>query len=392
MRSLDMATSLRSDDTFQKARAWVSAQLSPQEQFTLERLIAAPQSAYPLAEAIRKAKPLEWGNASNATVSKNVSKIRARFGAYALSSHGIRDTTQFTITEGREYTLVRQVKNLPAATHFWLGHLENDRRTSIVVGNASRSFGPKWRQLQQYPRRVVNGVPEPEPIDVDRRELPPPPQGKLEALLSGDPYRTVRLGDVRALLSVYSYFKSWSDRDLGYREPELINCETADQLSEDHLVVIGSSVLHFEFEEWRWDSRFNLYLLGGMNLFENHCDGLRSGFGCRNGQTESYVLVSRSSTGTSGRTITLINGPHSLATAAVCQLLTNDHKIEMDLINKLNLRIGEGASSYFPADFQLVFEATLSDDESRVESLSAERLQTLEKRPCPPGCAIRVIE
>jgi hypothetical protein len=389
VRSSGMTTAIQSDPMFQTVSAWVNQRLSPQGEFALKSLISSPTDNYALADAMRKANPTDWGNASNTSASKNISILRSLFAEHALSSDGIRASAKFSVTEGRKLALIKQANTLPPSTQFWLGHLDNGRRTSIVVGRAAPADGPRWRQHAAFATPVVDGVARPELADVDNRQLPPPPSSLQEELLSGDPYRTVRLGDVRALLSVYSYFRQWSTLGIGYEEPEVISSETAGELTKDNLVIIGSSARNGELSERDWDSRFNLSLMGGWSLVENLGEGMIGGHGVRNTQTDCVVLVSRSATGPSGRTLTLVNGAHALAVNAVCRLLTSETRIEPELLEPLGLRSSESGSA-FPSDFQIAFEVHLSADESRAESIKVLRLQTLEKRRPVPANAIRV--
>lgn len=404
------------DAALKKALDWVSERITPQELRILNEIVKGPTASETL---LRIAVEASWPNASKGSLIKAVSHVRDSLREFGLSSDGIKLQHTFAIPDGTPYRIREEINRIPAAGQFWFSHLVTGQPTRIVVGETPREWLPlKWRtrlvELKQIlPKRLpgecvlVKGEPFLDPaefpppaedasdetaadeggVELVQPVPPPVPTEPMAALMSGDPYRVVRLGYVAALLEVYSFFRDWRRDHVGYDDPEVIGCENANQAGPENYVVLGSSEHHGVFGEWNWDRRFNLVLNTGNILLETYASGRQRGTGTALYPRDSFVLVSRSVGDSGRRCITLINGFNPLAVTEVCRLLTNAARVKTELIDRFG-DIGERCA--FPSDFQIAFLVRLSLDETTVDSISVERFRTLEKQTEEPKNPLRV--
>ena len=345
---------------------------------------------------------------------------RQKLNDFFRSSRGISRPYRILLTNGargRAPRLEVESNTHTGALAFWLGHLQNGRRTSIVMGepyrNRNLGSGVFETSLSHRPKAVsIKPIPKPPtlPHPVPGMPLPPgetisttdlsavevienvekphtvPPSSPIDALLSGDPFRVVRLGDVRAALSIYSYFQDWHVKKLGYQEPDVISLEDRSSSEQDNLVVLGTTTADRALLATEWDARFNLCLADGNMLFERHTMGKRSGKGFGEYPRSCYVLVSR--TGVRGPCTTLITGGHPTAVHEVCRLLTDEERVAEEIVRPLGLSEEWCASE----EFQVVFGVHLTNDEKSVDSITAERFQTLEPRDIGTATELKVID
>jgi len=316
----------KTDPAFVKALAWASRRVQPQEKFVLEQIILRPRESDDLLKNVIRENPA-WVKVSKASLSKSVSKARKALHDFYLSSEGIASPKRYAISEGTPWQIEVEQNVITPSSQFWLGHLQNGRRTCIVMGEpySNRNIGsgvfetsltrrPKAAVMKPLPKQPTSSHPFPgmqlppgeslereeskDTIDDNEIPRPTPPPSPVEALLSGDPFRVVRLGDVRAALSIYSYFKDWHDDNLGYSEPDVISIQDKGRSEQDNLVVLGTTTNDRALIATKWDSRFCLHLGDGNMLFEQYASGKWSAKGCGEYPRSCYVLVSR--TGSTG--------------------------------------------------------------------------------------------
>jgi hypothetical protein len=392
-----MESAKKTDQAFLAAVAWVAERLSRQEMFAFEQIIARPWERHLLAEHMSRS----WPEISKSSLGKAVSKARLTLKQYFLSSEGISLENRYSLAEGRLWKIEKKQNLIPSTTQFWLGHLQNGRRTRIVLGEPASSqrrtlgSGPFETTLSSRPKatraRPVARDSSPllsadeEVIEDEEPTIAPPPSTPIGALMSGDPFRRVRLGDVRAAFAIHSYFKDRHDEGIGYPEPELISLSDTDQDETDNLVILGATATDRAFIATTWNPHFNVVLVDGNMLFETYASGKRSAKGWAKYPTSCFVLVSRT-VGQSGNCITLITGGHPSAVQEICRLLINKVRVEEELVAPLALNPEKWHSA---AHFQIVFEVHLTSDERSVESIKADRFVTLEKRNIEPESVLK---
>jgi hypothetical protein len=192
------------------------------------------------------------------------------------------------------------------------------------------------------------------------------------------------------MLDLYSYFKRWEAKDLGYLPPELVGSVSVEVPTNDNLVLLGTSRDWDGLYEGNWHS-FPM-VLHDRNLVER--------FGDIGDATEPLVLgpekmssgkppldccgvlVSRIHDPREGRSVTIINGTHSVAVRAVCEVLIDDNRITDEVVDPLAIKNPQRG---FPDSFQIFFAVRLSDDEQGAIALKALEFRTEHQLDVEPG-------
>jgi hypothetical protein len=308
---------------------------------------------------------------SKGAASAAANKVRTKLRRFFEGPSGITKPYRLSLTNGtnRQRDIQVEENNLPAASAFWLAHLCDGRRTGFVL---SEQLTMRWLSTgERRDWRIRLGLPPSTPIEeVD--ELMP---------------RPVRLGDVQAMLEVYSYFRRWEAKKLGYLPPQVIGSQSVQVPSEDNLVLLGTS------RDWEGLHEGNWYWfplrLHDRYLYERYGDGTDVyAFGPEPPSLGKRpleccgVLVSRIHNPSTGRCITVINGTHSVAVRAVCELLTDDKRISSEVVKPLAIKNTEHG---FPAKFQIFFAVRLSEDEERAAAIKAFEWRTEPQLDVEPG-------
>ncbi len=328
-----------------------------------------PQETSSLLKALSK----PWPEMTKGSLHGAVFEMRATFENHFQSPMGIGSEYRLAISKNDrrgKFVLAGQ-NRLSPSTAFWLGHLRNPRRTGLVLAeqNPLCVLEPGQKIYRDWQLRL--GLDPAMPF-LSINERPP---------------RAVRLGDVQGMVSIHAFLKRWEEKKLGYLAPEVIGSEEVIIDRADSLVVLGSSrdwdnVIETEWEDFPLSLK-DRNLIERFKDYENSMDVIGP-------ETPDWgppldccgVLVSRSTSRIKDRCVTVINGSHPLAVKAVCELITDDDRIESEIVKRLELPdVGFG----FPKDFQIFFGVVLNASEDRVVSIRALQFGTLHKRKSDPG-------